>query len=94
MEKSHQGGLRILFAYPGILLATLFVSLPFVVREVVPVLREIGTEQEEAAATLNFVLKIAPAGTCVLTMIVWFAFVLVRLKEVLGEPPLMLAEAE
>jgi sulfate transport system permease protein len=46
-------GLRVLFAYPGILLATTFVSLPFVVREVVPVLREIGTEQEEAAATLG-----------------------------------------
>ena len=47
------GHVRVLFAYPGILLATLFVSLPFVVREVVPVLREIGTEQEEAAATLG-----------------------------------------
>ena len=46
-------GMRVLFAYPGILLATLFVSLPFVVREVVPVLREVGTEQEEAAATLG-----------------------------------------
>src|SRR4051794_18185341 len=46
-------GIRILFAYPGMLLATLFVSLPFVVREVVPVLREIGTEQEQAAATLG-----------------------------------------
>jgi sulfate transport system permease protein len=46
-------GHRILFAYPGILLATVFVSLPFVVREVVPVLREIGTEQEEAAVTLG-----------------------------------------
>jgi sulfate transport system permease protein len=46
-------GHRVLFAYPGILLATVFVSLPFVVREVVPVLREIGTEQEEAAATLG-----------------------------------------
>ena len=34
-------------------LATIFVSLPFVVREVVPVLREIGTEQEEAAWTLG-----------------------------------------
>ncbi len=34
-------------------LATIFVSLPFVVREVVPVLREIGTEQEEAACTLG-----------------------------------------
>jgi sulfate/thiosulfate transport system permease protein len=46
-------GHRILFAYPGMLLATVFVSLPFVVREVVPVLREVGTEQEEAAATLG-----------------------------------------
>jgi len=46
-------GIQVLFAYPGILLATTFVSLPFVVREVVPVLREIGTEQEEAAATLG-----------------------------------------
>jgi sulfate transport system permease protein len=35
------------------LLATMFVSLPFVVREVVPVLREIGTEQEQAAETLG-----------------------------------------
>jgi sulfate/thiosulfate transport system permease protein len=46
-------GHRILFAYPGMLLATTFVSLPFVVREVVPVLRELGMEQEEAAATLG-----------------------------------------
>jgi len=46
-------GVRVLFAYPAILLATMFVSLPFVVREVVPVLREIGTDQEEAAATLG-----------------------------------------
>jgi sulfate transport system permease protein len=46
-------GVRMLFAYPGMLLATTFVSLPFVVREVVPVLREIGTEQEEAAVTLG-----------------------------------------
>jgi sulfate/thiosulfate transport system permease protein len=44
---------RVLFAPPGIVLATTFVSLPFVVREVVPVLREIGTEQEQAAATLG-----------------------------------------
>ena len=43
----------VLFAYPAILLAMLFVSLPFVVREVVPVLREVGIEQEEAAATLG-----------------------------------------
>lgn len=46
-------GVQILFAYPSMLLATIFVSLPFVVREVVPVLREIGTDQEEAAVTLG-----------------------------------------
>ena len=38
---------------PGMVLATIFVSLPFVVREVMPVLREIGTDQEEAAYTLG-----------------------------------------
>jgi sulfate/thiosulfate transport system permease protein len=47
------GGHGVLFALPGMVLATIFVSLPFVVREVVPVLREIGTEQEQAAATLG-----------------------------------------
>src|SRR3954470_11991794 len=47
------GHAHILFSTPGIVLATAFVSLPFVVREVVPVLREIGTEQEQAAATLG-----------------------------------------
>jgi sulfate transport system permease protein len=46
-------GIKILFALPGMVLATMFVSLPFVVREVVPVLREIGTEQEQAAETLG-----------------------------------------
>jgi sulfate transport system permease protein len=44
---------QVLFALPSMILATVFVSLPFVVREVVPVLREIGTEQEQAAATLG-----------------------------------------
>jgi sulfate/thiosulfate transport system permease protein len=43
----------VVFALPGMVLATIFVSLPFVVREVVPVLREIGTEQEQAASTLG-----------------------------------------
>ena len=47
------GGHGIVFALPGMIMATIFVSLPFVVREVVPVLREIGTEQEQAAATLG-----------------------------------------
>jgi sulfate transport system permease protein len=46
-------GIRVIFALPGMVLATIFVSLPFVVREVVPVLREIGTDQEEAAWTLG-----------------------------------------
>ena len=46
-------GVQVLFALPSMVLATIFVSLPFVVREVVPVLREIGTDQEEAAATLG-----------------------------------------
>jgi sulfate transport system permease protein len=46
-------GVRVIFALPGMVMATIFVSLPFVVREVVPVLREIGTDQEEAAWTLG-----------------------------------------
>lgn len=46
-------GIQVIFSTPGIVLATIFVSLPFVVREVVPVLREVGTEQEEAARTLG-----------------------------------------
>src|SRR5438132_1397676 len=46
-------GVQVLFALPSMVLATVFISLPFVVREVVPVLREIGTDQEEAAATLG-----------------------------------------
>jgi sulfate transport system permease protein len=43
----------VLFATPAIVLATTFVSVPFVAREVVPTLREIGTEQEQAAHTLG-----------------------------------------
>jgi sulfate transport system permease protein len=46
-------GIRVIFSVPGMALATIFVSLPFVVREVVPVLQEIGDEQEQAAATLG-----------------------------------------
>jgi sulfate transport system permease protein len=48
-----EDGIRILFSVPGIVLATVFVSLPFVAREVTPVLREIGDDQEQAAATLG-----------------------------------------
>lgn len=46
-------GIQIIFSTPGLILATIFVSLPFVVREVQPVLQEIGTDQEEAAETLG-----------------------------------------
>src|SRR3954467_8869910 len=46
-------GVQIIFSVPGMVLATIFVCLPFVVREVVPVLREVGDEQEQAAATLG-----------------------------------------
>ncbi len=46
-------GIRIIFEPAGMVIATVFVSLPFVVREVAPVLREIGDEQEQAAATLG-----------------------------------------
>jgi sulfate/thiosulfate transport system permease protein len=46
-------GIEIVFALPGMILATAFVSMPFVVREVIPVLEESGTDQEEAARTLG-----------------------------------------
>ncbi len=46
-------GIQVLFALPSIVLATIFVSVPFVARAVIPTLRELGTEQEQAAATLG-----------------------------------------
>ena len=46
-------GFKIIFGLPGIVLASIFVTLPFVVREVEPVLHELGTDQDEAAATLG-----------------------------------------
>lgn len=46
-------GINIVFAFPGMVLATAFVSMPFVAREVIPVLEEEGTDQEEAAYTLG-----------------------------------------
>jgi sulfate transport system permease protein len=46
-------GFKIIFGIPGMVLATIFVTLPFVVREVEPVLHEIGQEQEQAASTLG-----------------------------------------
>jgi sulfate transport system permease protein len=46
-------GIRVIFGLPGMVIATIFVTLPFVVREVEPVLQEIGTDQEQAASTLG-----------------------------------------
>jgi sulfate/thiosulfate transport system permease protein len=46
-------GVQVLFALPAMAIATIFVSLPFVAREVVPTLREIGDDQEQAAFTLG-----------------------------------------
>jgi sulfate/thiosulfate transport system permease protein len=46
-------GIDIVFAFPGMVLATAFVSMPFVVREVIPVLEEAGVDQEDAARTLG-----------------------------------------
>lgn len=46
-------GFKIVYALPGMILATLFVTFPLVIREVMPVLQEIGAQQEEAASTLG-----------------------------------------
>jgi sulfate transport system permease protein len=46
-------GIKIAFAMPGIVLATLFVTLPFMIRELIPVLEAFDTRQEQAAATLG-----------------------------------------
>jgi sulfate/thiosulfate transport system permease protein len=46
-------GFQIVFAVPGIILATIFVSFPFVAREVIPIMEAIGTEEEEAARVLG-----------------------------------------
>ena len=46
-------GLKIVFAVPGIVLATMFVTFPFVARELIPVMQATGTEQEQAAITLG-----------------------------------------
>ncbi|MGI0489507.1 sulfate ABC transporter permease subunit CysW [Pantanalinema rosaneae CENA516] len=45
--------IKVIFALPGMILATAFITLPFVAREVIPVLEEVGTDQEEAARTLG-----------------------------------------
>jgi sulfate transport system permease protein len=47
------GGVRVLFALPGIVLATLFVTVPFVARELIPLMQAQGREEEEAARMLG-----------------------------------------
>ena len=54
--------IQVIFALPGMVLATIFVSLPFVVREVVPVLREIGTEQERGGLDARRLPLRRPSG--------------------------------
>lgn len=46
-------GIRIIFALPGIVLATVFVTFPFVARELVPLMEDQGRDEEEAAVTLG-----------------------------------------
>jgi sulfate transport system permease protein len=46
-------GIQVIFSLPGIIMASATVALPYVVREVLPVLQEIGTDQEQAATTLG-----------------------------------------
>jgi sulfate transport system permease protein len=48
-----ENGIAIIFSVPGMVLATAIVSLPFVARETIPVLHELGTDSEQAAATLG-----------------------------------------
>ncbi len=49
----HARDIQLIFSLPGMVIATIFVTLPFVAREVIPVLEEMGTDQEEAARTLG-----------------------------------------
>ena len=49
----ESAGFQVIFATPGMIMATVFVALPLVIREVVPVLEEIGDDQEQAARSLG-----------------------------------------
>ena len=49
----ERAGFQVIFASPGMIMATVFVALPLVIREVVPVLEEIGDDQEQAARSLG-----------------------------------------
>jgi len=49
----ENANIKIIYALPGMIIATIFVTIPFVAREILPILREFGREQEESAATLG-----------------------------------------
>lgn len=53
LPVSAKANIQIVFAVPGIILATVFVTFPFVFRELLPVLESIGTDEEEAAALMG-----------------------------------------
>jgi sulfate transport system permease protein len=52
-DELADAGIQVIFSLPGMVIATVFVCLPFVAREVIPILKEVGDEQEQAAATLG-----------------------------------------
>ena len=52
-EWLREHDMKVIYAVPGIVLATIFVTFPFVARELIPVMQEQGTDEEEAAATLG-----------------------------------------
>jgi sulfate transport system permease protein len=67
-KSLHNSGIDVIYAVPGMILATAFVSLPLVVREVVPVLEDEGIEQEQAARVTLPTIKWALAYGVVLTI--------------------------
>jgi sulfate transport system permease protein len=79
-------GVNVIFDLPGMIIATIFVSLPLVVREVVPVLEEVGEEQEQAAWTLG-ASKFQTFGRITLPAIRWALSygVVLTLARALGE---------
>jgi sulfate transport system permease protein len=79
-------GVHVIFSIPGMVIATIFVSLPLVVREVVPVLEEIGDDQEQAAWTLG-ASRLQTFGRITLPAIRWaLAYgVVLTLARALGE---------
>ena len=52
-EYLRSAGIKMIFAVPGIVVATVFVTFPFISREIIPVLSTLGTDEEEAAALMG-----------------------------------------